>query len=115
MPWGAARRTNRLACEAAAQWLCEVESEGSDNLPFSSWTRCGVARLKFFHQEVRSRLDWTASADEAVVFGAEGGRFAPGCPTDVVGILGAGVNYAGPPSCCVVAVARPKSMSRRRW
>ena len=50
-----------------------------------------MARLKFFHHEVRSRFDWTASADEAVVGGAEGGRFAPGCPADGMGMLGAGL------------------------
>lgn len=73
-----------------------------------------MARLKFFHHEVRSRFDWTASADEADAGGAEGGRFAPGCPADV-GMLGAGVNYAGPPSCCVVALARPIINKQATW
>lgn len=67
--------------------------------------------MKFFHHEVRSRFDWTASADEAVVVGAGGARVAPGCPPDGMGMLGAGVNYAGPPSCCVVALAGPKSIT----
>ena len=54
--------------------------------------------MKFFHHDVKSRLDWTASVDVAVAVAVEGGaKAALACPP--FAMAGGGVvNYTGPPS-----------------